>query len=395
MTGAWGPIPTSYGIMIAGDGYACAPYSYPDNVQLGENCTWLNRFRLLRVDSSGNSDNIDVMDFPSRCTGDNCPPWDVSMITNADQGILLTWDDYDFNGHMAIVAGGSVSGMSGPVAPGQTGNVNPILQAQDGSYIGMVYTGPNALNMIAFDASGGVRWMVPGNYQPQIATADGGLIATDQDTGAELADLYRRIGAALWHLQYLEDVLVSFLVMKIIHERRCAGRTVTASDAQTLFADKRRIALGPLIEACSSRKIIRPEHQARFEAFKNERHWLVHRSLVESGDELYDDATRNSVVSRIATIQQEASSLKGLVVSDFESWGAAHGVDLDACPRASGRRHAQAQGRLTAPSCGLLVPAGDPIWPVRPGKSGSGKPRSNRGARESPPLSQLKPRATC
>ena len=101
----------------------------------------------------------------------------------------------------------------------------------------------------------------------------------------ELADFYRRIGAALWHLQYLEDILVSFLVMKIIHERRCAGQTVTASEAQTLLADKRRITLGPLIEACSSRKIIRLEHQARFETFKIERHWLVHRSLVESGDD--------------------------------------------------------------------------------------------------------------
>lgn len=145
----------------------------------------------------------------------------------------------------------------------------------------------------------------------------------------ELADFYRRIGAALWHLQYLEDVLV-FLAMKINHERQCAGQTVTASDAQTLLAEKRRITLGPLIEACSSRKVIRPEHQARFEAFKIERHWLVHRSMVESGDDLYDDATRNSVVSRIAAVPQEAISLKGLVVSDCESWVAAHGVDLDA-----------------------------------------------------------------
>ena len=37
--------------------------------------------------------------------------------------------------------------------------------------------------MIAFDASGGVRWSVAGDYQPQIALADGGVIATD-DSGA-------------------------------------------------------------------------------------------------------------------------------------------------------------------------------------------------------------------
>ena len=146
----------------------------------------------------------------------------------------------------------------------------------------------------------------------------------------ELADFYRRIGAALWHLQCFEDVLVSFLAMKLIHELRCAGQTVTSSDAQTLLADKRRITVGPLIEACSSRKIIRPENRARFEAFKNERHWLVHRSMVESGDDLYDDATRESVLSRIAAVQEEAISLKGLAFRDCESWVAAHGVDLDA-----------------------------------------------------------------
>lgn len=146
----------------------------------------------------------------------------------------------------------------------------------------------------------------------------------------ELADFYRRIGSALWHIQYLEDILVSFLAMKLIHERRRAGQTVIASDAQALLATKRRLTLGPLFEACSSRKIIRDEHQARFDAFKIERHWLVHRSMVASGDDLYDDARRNSVVNRISEIQQEAMSLKGLVGVDCESWAAAHGVDLDA-----------------------------------------------------------------
>jgi hypothetical protein len=178
----------SYGIMIAGDGYAYAPYASREFPQYGEGvCSQLNHFRLLRIDTSGSYDDIDVMDFPSGCTGDLPPPYEgIGMITNADQGVLLTWDtwaDYSDPGakYMATVTGGGVSVTEQPV-----GNIDPVLQAQDGSYIGMVYTGPNALNMIAFDASGGVRWMVPGNYQPQIATADGGLIATDQDTGAAI-----------------------------------------------------------------------------------------------------------------------------------------------------------------------------------------------------------------
>jgi hypothetical protein len=152
----------------------------------------------------------------------------------------------------------------------------------------------------------------------------------------ELADFYGRIGAALWYVQYLEDVLVSFLAMKLIHERRGAGRTVSTIDAQALISDKRRITLGPLIGSCMSEKIIPPEHQPRFEAFRVERHWLVHRSLIESGDHLYTDATRNAVFSRIAEIQEEARVLKKIVVEDFESWASAHGVNLSAAENQAG-----------------------------------------------------------
>jgi hypothetical protein len=52
--------------------------------------------------------------------------------------------------------------------------------------------------------------------------------------------------------------------------------------------------------------------------------------MVESGDDLYVDSTRNAIFRRITTIQDEAISLKKFVFEDTESWVAAHGVDLDA-----------------------------------------------------------------
>ena len=45
-------------------------------------------------------------------------------------------------------------------------------------------------DMVSFDQTGALRWMVPGNYQPQIATADGGLIATDPSGAAYTFDQY-------------------------------------------------------------------------------------------------------------------------------------------------------------------------------------------------------------
>jgi len=152
-------------------------------------------------------------------------------------------------------------------------------------------------------------------------------------TADELAEFYCLVGGALWHIQYLEDALVNFLSLKLLHERRCAGTTVTIEEAQAFLSERRRLTFGPLVESCASRKVIRLEHQPRFETFKQERHWLVHRSMVESGDHLYGDSTRSAVFARIDAIREESIYLKKLVVSDLETWSAAHGVDTEAAQR--------------------------------------------------------------
>src|ERR1700674_3177145 len=60
--------------------------------------------------------------------------------------------------------------------PNQFWNFKPVLQAQDGSFVGAADVGDaRTPSMLAFDASGNVRWSVP-NETPQIATADGGVI---------------------------------------------------------------------------------------------------------------------------------------------------------------------------------------------------------------------------
>ena len=66
----------------------------------------------------------------------------------------------------------------------------------------------------------------------------------------ELADFYRRIGAALWHVQHLENAMVQFLTMKEIHERRRAGKKV--DDCPCLFSlrEKAFFVLSPGILGC-------------------------------------------------------------------------------------------------------------------------------------------------
>lgn len=107
------------------------------------------------------------------------------MITNADQAILLTWTDAyrdeegnDVGRHqMAITNGTSASIVGAPVMTGQQGDVEPLLQAQDGSYVGTTWVGDDwSPYMVAFDQGGSVRWSVAGE-QPLAITGDGGVIA--------------------------------------------------------------------------------------------------------------------------------------------------------------------------------------------------------------------------
>jgi hypothetical protein len=147
----------------------------------------------------------------------------------------------------------------------------------------------------------------------------------------ELSDFYRRIGAALWHVQHLENALVQFVTMKEIYELRRAGKKVAADFAWKLLADyRKKLTMGPLIERCKRRRIIKQEDAARYEAFRNERHWLVHRSLIDNGDDLYLEASRIAVFRRIQAIEHEASELRNAVANDLTAWAAAHGVNIGA-----------------------------------------------------------------
>jgi hypothetical protein len=53
--------------------------------------------------------------------------------------------------------------------------VSPVLQAQDGSYVGTLYDDQGQEYMVAFDGSGNVRWSVAGVF-PRVALANAGVV---------------------------------------------------------------------------------------------------------------------------------------------------------------------------------------------------------------------------
>jgi hypothetical protein len=183
--------------IVAGDGYGYYLYAYPE-VELDCNFQtsayawhWKTHVRLLRVSSDGEYSVIPVADvtapypyYPGQGLYGIIPEFENaggSMISNGDTGVLLNW---------SVIWGGedyiNVSGVTGwaitngtsvtPINPPLGGAVTPVLQRQDGTFVGEVYDPnvPNQWDTVAFDQSGNPLWTVP-NDQPQFATADGGV----------------------------------------------------------------------------------------------------------------------------------------------------------------------------------------------------------------------------
>lgn len=166
--------------IIGGDGYFYVPYTnFYTNV--GEDHLDKYDLRMMRVSSTGASNDIPIANWTNNPT--DLPYVDVHVITNADTGTVLTWQSVAATSQMAITNGTGVSLVNGPQFDYQLGGIKPALQLEDGSFIGTVevWWPSFSHSMIAFDASGNMRWSVQGNYQPLIATADGGIVAQGLD----------------------------------------------------------------------------------------------------------------------------------------------------------------------------------------------------------------------
>ena len=173
-----GKNPRPFHLMIAGDGFAYLPYWHEAG-----STKFLN---LLRVSSTGEYNDISVSQSAQVFS-------EAAMITNADTGILITWLE-GLQAKMAKVSGTGVQLVSAPVL-GSSGQLTyPVLQAQDGSFVGNGYDANWNGHMVAFDANGTIRWTVP-NKVAQIATADGDVIATNGDGSAAVR--YDQSGTAV------------------------------------------------------------------------------------------------------------------------------------------------------------------------------------------------------
>ncbi len=148
-------------------------------------------------------------------------------------------------------------------------------------------------------------------------------MARRQINADELETLYRLIGKAIWHLQHVEDALCNAITIK--HEIKTRG-SMPAAQAEAILAKHRGNTLGTSLRISREARIFPKTLQARLDKFKEERDWLIHRSLHQNGADLYKDDKRLAVIERVELFSEEALALQKAVAADLEKFGEKQGI---------------------------------------------------------------------
>lgn len=158
----------------------------------------------------------------------------------------------------------------------------------------------------------------------------------------ELDELYWRMGKALRDLQYLELGIAQFLTLKL--DVRTRGR-VTEEQAQRMLAKRVRHTLGEAIGYAREGGAVDHTLLQRMVDLNQQRHWLVHRSVRENGDDLYEETGRRAIMVRLQDFSREALSLHKTMGIEVEKWTAGQGVDTTATARAAAAQLDALRGR--------------------------------------------------
>ena len=79
--------------------------------------------------------------------------------------------------------------------------------------------------------------------------------------------LFNVLGQAVWYLQHLEKVMITFNALKILQRKRDKKVEITQKMAQKVLDKQRRQTLGPLIGTAKREKTIPKKLMNRFDDF--------------------------------------------------------------------------------------------------------------------------------
>lgn len=139
----------------------------------------------------------------------------------------------------------------------------------------------------------------------------------------ELHELFKSLGEAVWYLQHVEDVLHTFLTVRVDIKIRAS---VSPEQAAEMLLQNRRATLGTAVRIAREHGLLPRALHERLEVFKEESDWLVHRSLHRHGDDLHTPEKLVSFMERIARFVQEAKYLQKAIGTELEGFVVARGV---------------------------------------------------------------------
>jgi hypothetical protein len=144
-----------------------------------------------------------------------------------------------------------------------------------------------------------------------------------QINNEELTALFGLIGKGIWHLQNLEDALQTYITIKV--EIKEVG-VMNSEQAEELLKKHRANTLGTSLKIAKNNNVLRGELVKRLELFKEERDWLIHRSVHQNGKDLYLNDKRNELMERIERFSEEALALQTAVAQEFEDFSLSKGL---------------------------------------------------------------------
>ena len=142
----------------------------------------------------------------------------------------------------------------------------------------------------------------------------------------ELPVFFSLIGQGIWYLQHVENALNTFLTVKgDIKEIR----SVSEDEGEKILSKHRRNTLGTSMRIAKEKDVLSKELVSALNTFKEERDWLVHRSMNENGDDLYLNKDRQALFERLDDFAEQARILQKMIAKELEDYVVGKGVSRE------------------------------------------------------------------
>lgn len=141
----------------------------------------------------------------------------------------------------------------------------------------------------------------------------------------ELNKMYWLTGQAIWYLQQVEMGLSISITLKGEIQKR---GSVPKDKADAILSKHHANTLGTSINTAKKKNIYDQLFFDRLSRFKEERDWLVHRSVRLNGEDLFVNESRDKLFRRIESFTKEAIALNGEILADLVKFSTRQGVQV-------------------------------------------------------------------